>query len=163
MPQYRNVKMRTAPHHRENHTYAPGEDFSSDVAGQVKFRGHRLYDAYFVTCVDTASRYAMCIPIVDRTKVVPFTESRITQFMSIFNRPPRIFNSDNSKEYISAYMEALLHSINIQHYPMKPYTAQENGIAERLNQTFMNAVRAALYTADLPPQYWKFRLCFPKR
>lgn len=55
-------------------------------------------------------------------------------------------------------MKALLHSFNIQNYHTTPYTAHENGIAERLNQMFMNAVRAALCTADLPTQYWQFAL-----
>lgn len=142
----------------KKHSYIPGKAIRSDLAGSLNFQGHRLDESYFVTCVDAASRYAMCIPIVDRTKVVPFIESSITQFMSIFNLPPRIFVSDNAKEYVSAQMMELLHSFNIQHYPTTPYTAQENGIAERLNQIFMNAVRAALYTVDLPPQYWQFAL-----
>lgn len=52
----------------------------------------------------------------------------------------------------------LLRSFNIQHYPTTSYKSQGNGIAERFNQTFMNAVREALNTADLPPQYWQFAL-----
>lgn len=53
----------------------------------MNFQGQRLEEAYFVTCVDAASRYALCIPIVDRTNVVLFIEESITQFMSVLNRP----------------------------------------------------------------------------
>lgn len=83
----RNAKMHMAPHIQKQHTYAPGEAFSSDVARPLNFQGHRIDEAYFVTYIDSASRYAMC-PIVNRTKVVPFIESSITQFMTIFNRSP---------------------------------------------------------------------------
>lgn len=154
----RNAKMKSAPHHPKDHSYQPGEAISSDVAGPMNFRGQRLENAYFVTCIDAASRYAICIPIVDRTKVVPFIEASITQFMSTFNSPPKIFVSDDAKEYVSKEMTALLHSFNIQHSPTTTYTAQENGISERMNQTLMHAVKVTLYTADLPPQYWQYEL-----
>lgn len=156
----RNAKLCTTPHHRKHYNYTPGEAFSSDVAGPINFKDDPIDDAYFVAFVDVSSQYVMCIPIVDRTKVLPFVPSSITQFMNVFNRPPRIFVSNNAKEYLSVDMKELLYAFNIQHYPTTPYSAQENGTAERLNQTFMNAVRAALYTADLPSHYWPFFLLY---
>lgn len=132
---------------------------SSDVAGPFNYNGERLDDAYFITCIDAASRYAICVPITDRKKVVPFIEKCISQFMTIFNKPPRVFVSDNAKEYVSKSMIKLIDAFNIAHHPTTPYSSQENGIAERINQTFLNAVRAALYTADLPPSYWSHALC----
>lgn len=154
----RNEKLRTAPQKRKEHNYSPGEAVSLDVVRPINFQGHRPDEAYFVTCVDTASRHAMRFPIVDRTKVVPFIDNSITAFMIIFNKPPRIFVTDNAKEYVSSKMMEVLNSFNTQHYPTTPFSAQENSIAERLKQTVMNAIRAALYTADLPPQYWSFAL-----
>lgn len=78
--------------------------------------------------------------------------------MAIFNRAPVVFVSDNAKEYISKDMRELLQAFQIQHQSRTHYHEQENGIAERINQTFMNGVRAVLMTADLPPDYWHYAL-----
>lgn len=110
---------------------------SSDVSDPFNYNGERLKEAYFITCIDAASRYEICIPITDRTKVVPFVEQYSTQFMSIFNKPPRVFVSDNTKEYISKDMQNLLDEFNVQHHATNPYSSQENGLAERLNKTFV--------------------------
>lgn len=69
-----------------------------------------------------------------------------------------MFVSDNAREYISKEMTDLLNDFNIQHHPTTPYSTQENGIAERIIQKFLNAIRAAFYTADLPPGYWHYAL-----
>lgn len=111
-----------------------------------------------MTCLDAASRYAYCIPILDRTKVVPFIQHCILMFMDIFNKPPKAFVSDNVKEYISKDMSDLLDSFNVQHKPSIPYQAQENSFAEKLNQTFMNCIRKALYTANMESEYWHYAL-----
>ena len=55
-------------------------------------------------------------------------------------------------------MAALLQKYNTKHHLATAYNAPENAFAERINQTFMNAVRAALLTAELPPSYWSFAL-----
>lgn len=96
-----DAKMRAAPHKRKQHQYSPGEAISSDVAGPLNFGGQRMSMPYFVICTDTATRFAFCIPRTDRTKVLPFIQDRILEFMSIFNIPPAILVSDNAKEYVS--------------------------------------------------------------
>lgn len=152
------AKRKIAQNHRAQHAYHPGEAISLDVAGPFNYNGQRLDDAYFITCIDAASRYAVCVPIIDRTEAVPFIQQCITQFMSIFNKPPQVFVSDNAKEYVSKDMQQLLDVFNVQNHTTTPYSAQENGIAERINQTFLNAIRAALYTAELPPSNWIYAL-----
>lgn len=80
------------------------------------------------------------------------------QVTSTFNKPQRVFVSYNAKEYVSEDMQKLLDAFNVQHHPTTLYSAQENGIAKRINQTLLNPIRAALYTAELPPSYWHFSL-----
>lgn len=106
-----------------------------------------------MNCMDCASRFAFCIPIPDRKQVHPFIQKSILQFMAIFYRPTKIFISDNSQDIMK-----LLNDFNTQHQPSTPYQEQENAFAERINQTFMNGVGAALYTADLPPTYWHYEV-----
>lgn len=154
----RDAKLGESPQYRKTHTYTPGEAISSDVAGPFNQHGQELEGAYFVACVDAASRYALFIPHTDRTKVIPFIEQSIAQFMTSFKKAARVFVSDNAQEYVSKEMNEILNDFNIQHHPTTPYSAQENGIAERINQTVLNAIRAALFTADLPPAYWHYAM-----
>lgn len=151
-------KNRAAPHYRKDHLYAPGEAFSSDVAGPINFKGERMDQPYFVTCLDAASRYAYCVPLKDRTQVVPFIQQCVLLFMDVFNKPPKIFVSDNAKDYVSKEMHEVLDAFNIQHHPRTPYHEQENALAERINQTFMNGIGSALYTANMEKHYWHFAL-----
>lgn len=64
---FRNAKLRSRPHNRADHKYTPAEAIYSDVAGPFNYNGQRLDEAYFITCIDTASRYALCNTITDRT------------------------------------------------------------------------------------------------
>lgn len=69
----------------------------------------------------------------------------------MFGSTPIVFVSDNSREYMSHNMKKMFDKYNIQHQPTTPYSSQENDITEHLNQSLLNAVRAAIITAELPP------------
>lgn len=153
-----NGRIKAASHYRKEHLYKPGEAFSSDVAVPINFKVERLEKACFVTCLYAASIYAYCVQIHDRTKLMPFTEQCVLMFMDVFNKPPQVFVSDNAQQYVSKDMMSILDAFQIQHHPRTPYHEQENSLAERINQTFMNGVRAALYLAYLPPQYCHYAL-----
>lgn len=142
----RAAKLKTAPHFRKHHSYHPGEAISSDVVGPFNHNGQRLYEAYFVTCIDTASRYAICVPIVKRTEVVPFIEKCIAQFISIFNTPLLVFLSVTTLK--NTFRRTWMKSWTLSIYSIcqrRPTLTKK--MAERINQTLFNTVRAALYTA----------------
>jgi transposase InsO family protein len=42
----------------------------------------------------------------------------------------------------------------IKHEITMPDTPQQNGVAERMNRTLLDKVRAMLVDADLPESYW---------
>lgn len=52
----------------------------------------------------------------------------------------------------------MLGDMGIQHIPKIAHNPEENGIAERINSTIMNAVRTALDTACLDWTYWTYVL-----
>lgn len=162
------AKTKRAPHRRKHHKYAPSEAFCSDILAPI--RTERLNEAvkgpenrtqqelYFITFTDVATRYAYVTRIRSRDK----TQHVIDQFLSTFaqkwGKTPTWLITDNTGEYTSQVVMDILGDMDIVHVQTIDYNPEDNGISEWLNLTIMNAVRAALKTADLDWTYWIYAL-----
>ena len=62
--------------------------------------------------------------------------------------------TDNGGEYISSEFEEYLKFKGICHEVTVPYTPEQNGVAERLNRTLMEAARSMISHAKLNSSYW---------
>ena len=62
--------------------------------------------------------------------------------------------SDNGGEYLSKEFVSYLQSRGIHHELTAPYSPSQNGVAERVNRTLMESVRAMMGQAGLPEHYW---------
>ena len=65
---------------------------------------------------------------------------------------------DNAKEYFTRDLQTFYNEKTINTHPKIPYTPQENTIAERVNRTLMETIRAFLHTTNLPFKLWGFAL-----
>ena len=65
---------------------------------------------------------------------------------------------DNAKEYFSAPLKHFYHTNHITTHPTIPHTPQENALAERVNRTLMETVRALLLSSSLPSTLWDYAL-----
>ncbi|KAK4703014.1 putative transposase, partial [Phenoliferia sp. Uapishka_3] len=65
-------------------------------------------------------------------------------------------HSDRGTEFINGRWEIHNSQRGITSYLANPYTAQENGVAERGNRTEKGRAGAALKESGLPPQYWGY-------
>jgi transposase InsO family protein/uncharacterized membrane protein YgcG len=63
------------------------------------------------------------------------------------------FHTDGGKEYLS--LKDFFRERGILHSLTQPYTPQHNGVAERMNRTLFEMVRAMLQHARLPPAFWE--------
>ena len=66
------------------------------------------------------------------------------------------FLTDNGSEYVNSQMSVFILQKNIKHQKTVPHCPQQNGQAERRNQTIMNMARCALIEAKLPYSFWPF-------
>ncbi|CAI7786592.1 unnamed protein product [Closterium sp. NIES-53] len=66
----------------------------------------------------------------------------------------KVIRTDNGGEFISANFEAVLKKKGIQHQLTVPYNPQQNGVAERFNQTLQEGARTLLGRAGLPDPFW---------
>ena len=66
----------------------------------------------------------------------------------------KILRSDGGGEYIGDALTEYLKGKGIRQELTTPDTPQHNGVAERMNCTLLDKVRAMLLDADLPESYW---------
>jgi hypothetical protein len=64
------------------------------------------------------------------------------------------FHTDGGGEYTSKAFEAKLRRHGVIHTSTAPDTPEQNGMAERLNQTLANSAVAMLIESGLPKKYW---------
>src|SRR5438445_9705548 len=62
--------------------------------------------------------------------------------------------SDNGEEFISAQFWDQLRSDETQHETSTPDTPEQNGLAERMNQTLTTLANAMLEDSKLPKSFW---------
>ncbi|KAF2351804.1 Integrase catalytic core [Trinorchestia longiramus] len=66
----------------------------------------------------------------------------------------KILRTDNGGEYVSTDCERFLKVSGIVHQKTVPKTLEQNGVAERMNRTILEAVRAMLSDSKLPKTFW---------
>ncbi|CAI7933688.1 unnamed protein product [Closterium sp. NIES-54] len=66
----------------------------------------------------------------------------------------KVIRTDNGGEFIGTDFEAVLKKKGIQHQLTVPYNPQQNGVAERFNQTLQEGARTLLGHAGLPDPFW---------
>ena len=62
--------------------------------------------------------------------------------------------TDNGGKYTSRGFEDYLRKKGIRHERSVPKTPEQNGIAERMNRTFVETVQAMLSDLKLPKKFW---------
>ena len=112
-----------------------------------------------MTFIDTGSRYAMVHFLKNRRNIPTLIESTLQLIAKQTGSYPQIFRTDNAKEYKSASAQQVYQKNFLHFTTTTPYSPQENSIAERLNQTLVNAAKAALFHSKLPPHYWEDAIC----
>lgn len=87
------------PNTRTTHEYELAEALSSDSCGplpEVGIGGEH----HFVTFIDVATRFAAAIPIISRDESPELIDVTFNNFIRDYGRTPKIFVSDNAKEYV---------------------------------------------------------------
>ena len=70
------------------------------------------------------------------------------------NRKLKVLRTDNGGEYTSADFKKYLKKEGVRHELTVPKTPEQNGVAERMNRTLVEAVRSMLAEAKLPHCFW---------
>ena len=125
----------------------------SDVCGPMSV-GSMGGSFYFITFVDDNSRYVWVYLMKKKGEAVEKFKQFLALSENITNKRIKRFRSDNGGEYFSGEFDDICKERGIFREPTIPYTPQQNGVAERLNRTIMDNVRALLYHGHLPLSLW---------
>ena len=68
----------------------------------------------------------------------------------------KAIRTDGGGEYVNQQFTTYLHTMGIQRQMTTAHTPQQNGVAERVNRTIMEAARSMLHAAGLPMSFWTY-------
>lgn len=113
---------------------------------------------YALIFVDEHSRHTWIFPIKEKTgaAVLDIFSTFDTMVETQQSKRVKAFHSDNGGEYSNVAMTDYLKSRGIDHRLIAPHRHEMNGLAERMNRSIADAVRAMLQDAGLPNIYWAY-------
>jgi hypothetical protein len=107
-------------------------------------------------CVFTCDHSSFAWTFFLRSKDETF--GRFKQFKAVaenlVGRKIKFFHSDNGGEFKSSEFSEFLLEHGISHETSAPYTPQQNGVAERMNQTLIGGTHAMLEYSGMTKGFW---------
>ena len=132
----------------------------SDVCGKINTKSCGGAE-YFLTFTDDKTRYVWVYLLKQKSEVF----GRFLEWKAIAEKLSghrlRTLRTDNGGEFTSTEFENYLKSEGVKHELTVPKTPEQNGVAERLSRTLVEAVRAILVQSKLPPTFWVEALSTP--
>ncbi|KAI0992189.1 hypothetical protein K3495_g15997, partial [Podosphaera aphanis] len=135
---------RSKPSSRENtHITNKGEYIHSDLCGPfpVSSYGGALY---YITFVDDATRFSSIRFLKFKSEASKITIDYITEMENQHDCKVKQFRTDNGGEYLNEILTRFFAQKGIRHDLTPPYSPESNGVAERLNRSIGEGIRAML-------------------
>jgi transposase InsO family protein len=109
---------------------------------------------YFATFLDDYSKLSVVVPMKQKSEVAKVTEWTINRLELQLGKKLKSVRTDRGKEYVNKALENVFGGKGTVHEKTAPYTAKQNGSAERLNRQLEDKVRAMLDDLRLPKELW---------
>ena len=129
-----------------NRVSRPLQLIHCDVCGTASLGGGE----YFVTFVDEHTHHVWIYILKYKSEVLQCFRGLKALVEKTCGEKVKVFRSDNRGEYTSSDFTSYLTKEGIRHELTIPHTPQQNGTAERLNHTLVEAVRIMLADSNLP-------------
>ena len=130
----------------------PFEVIFSDIKGPMTHSGYEG-SKYFVTFIDAATKYSEVFMMKYRTEV-PTCWRRFKAHKERRGYKILRLHSDGGGEYCSDTFQNELRDDGIQFTYSTPESQQQNGMAERLNQTLHSKAFPSMLDSAVPDNYW---------
>ena len=136
-----------APPSTKSRTAQKAELIHSDLCGPfpVPSYGNSLYYISF-TC--DATRFCWVQFLRKKSEAPQVISDFVTTIEKQENTVVRRFRTDNGGEYVNERLRKFFTSKGIIHELTPPYSPESNGVAERLNRTIGEGVRAMMHPID---------------
>ena len=120
-----------------------GEYIHSDLCGPfaTPSYGNALY---YICFVDDTTRYS-CVQILKcKSDAANATVEFINRLETQYDFRVKSFRTDNGGEYVNSTLSKYFAKKGISHHLTPPYSPESNGVAERLNHSIGEGIRAML-------------------
>ena len=137
----------------ERRATMPLELVHSDVCGAIEtssLGGGR----YFLTFIDDYSRYIWVYILKNKSDVFAHFKEWKALVEKSTEQKLKTIRTDNGGEYLSNEFQSYLKTEGVKHERTVPKNPEQNGVAERLNRTLVEAARTMLADAKLPKRFW---------
>lgn len=109
---------------------------------------------YFVLSTEEYSDYKDIEFVASKTEIPNVVKKIINRVEVESKRPVKLIYTDNGSEFCNKTLGNWLDNKGIIQNTSTRYTPEQNGRAERANRTIIEATRALLHDAQLPPKLW---------
>ncbi|KPM06225.1 hypothetical protein QR98_0046980 [Sarcoptes scabiei] len=127
---------------------------SSDICGPLTTSNEDF--KYFITFIDEKSRFCCIFTIKDRSETLECFKQFVKWAETQTGKKVKSLLTDNAKEYRSANFDKYCIAKGIERVEIPPHSPQQNGIAERKNQSLLSMVRCMLNEKQLPSTFWSY-------
>ncbi|KAJ3473570.1 hypothetical protein NLI96_g12937 [Meripilus lineatus] len=131
-----------------------GELVHMDIWGPARIESLQG-NTYIITFTDAYSRHTQIYFLKARSAAL----DRFKKYQAFVKRQTgrdiKAVRCDNAKEYTEGNFKSYLDGEGILLQSTAPYSPAQNGVAERLNRTLIEHVRAMLLQHDLPKMFWE--------
>ena len=108
---------------------------------------------YFLTSIDDQTHYVWVYFLKKKDQFFEKFLEWKTMVEKETGKNQKALRTDNGGEFTSSKFEAYLKSEGVRHELTIPKTPEQNGVAERMNRTLVEATRSMLSNANLPPNF----------
>jgi transposase InsO family protein len=92
--------------------------------------------------------------VASKSEVAPAVCAALLQLERQSGASIQQLRSDRDTEFLTPTLRAFCQERGIVHQTSSPYTPEQNGVAERLNRTLLERLRALLADSGLPKNMW---------
>ena len=148
--------FQRAPHHGTTPHPPPGHTIATDIAGPIgNGKGTPGKFQHFITVTELNTNMHIVFLMKRRSEADSKLRQAVAMIERHFGRQISRVRCDNAAEYLSIDMRTWFAERGTHLDPTIPHSPQQNSVAERLNRTLMDRVRATLAAVGLDfNKYW---------
>jgi transposase InsO family protein len=109
---------------------------------------------YYLSIIDDHSRHVAIRLLKKKSDAAAAIKDYVVETRTQKGLYPKRFHSDNGTEYVNQDLLDFFREKGTIHTTTVPDTPQHNGVAERMNRTLCEMMRAMLADSGMDPKYW---------
>ncbi|GBL80245.1 Retrovirus-related Pol polyprotein from transposon TNT 1-94 [Araneus ventricosus] len=124
-----------------------------DTWGPIKVTG-RNGERYYLSIIDDFSKKTSVYPLKENSEVFRVFKNHVSRAERFIGRKVKCIRTDNGSEFNNDNFKTFCADNGIKHEFTNIYTPEQNGVAERYNQTALDCSRCMLADNGLDNKFW---------